>query len=91
MANVASTVLYTGTTNDLLRRVHEHKNNLTKSFTQRYNVSRLVYYETADDPYTAISREKRIKAGSRRKKMELIDAFNPTWRDLYDEILQGHS
>jgi putative endonuclease len=88
MANVASTVLYTGMTNDLLRRVHEHRNKMTKSFTMRYNVSRLVYYEIAEDPYTAIAREKQIKAGSRTKKMALIDAFNPTWRDLYDEIVR---
>jgi putative endonuclease len=88
MANVASTVLYTGTTNALLMRIHEHRNKMTKGFTSRYNISRLVYYEIADDPYTAISREEQIKAGSRTKKMELIDAFNPTWRDLYDEIVR---
>jgi putative endonuclease len=75
-------------TNDLLRRVHQHKNKLNEGFTKRYGVSRLVYYEVADDPYAAIAREKQIKAGSRTKKMELIDAFNPTWRDLYDEIVR---
>jgi putative endonuclease len=88
MANVACTVLYTGVTNDLLRRVLDDRTKLTEGFTKRYNVRRLVYYEVAEDPYTAIAREKQIKAGSRTKKMELIDAFNPTWRDLYDEIVR---
>ena len=90
LANPACTVLYTGVTN-LIRRTYEHPNKLMDGFTRRYNVNRLVYYEVADDVYTAIAREKQLKAGSRKKKMELIDAFNPTWRDLYEGIVLGHS
>jgi putative endonuclease len=63
MANVACTVLYTGVTNDLLRRVHQHRSKLIEGVTKRYSVSRLVYDEVAEDPYTAIAREKQIKAG----------------------------
>jgi putative endonuclease len=91
LANKASTVLYTGVTSDLIRRVWEHKGHFVESFTKRYNVDRLVYYEVSGDIHSAITREKQLKVGSRRKKMELIDSFNPTWRDLYDEIAQGGS
>jgi putative endonuclease len=87
LANKASTVLYTGVTNDLVRRVYEHKGHFVAGFTTRYEVDRLVYYEAFEDPTSAITREKQLKAGSRLKKMKLIDAMNPTWRDLYDEIV----
>ena len=84
MTNKMNTVLYTGVTNDLMRRVYEHKNKLDiKSFTARYNVNKLVYYETTNSIQSAIEREKQIKAGSRKKKEDLINEFNPDWKDLY--------
>jgi len=86
MTNKANTVLYTGVTSDLKRRVYEHKEELIEGFTKRYKATRLVYYEVFDDPSAAIQREKQIKAGSRAKKMELIDSMNPRWRDLYEDI-----
>ena len=64
-------------------RIYQHREKLLPGFTARYNVNKLVYYEVFDDPSTAIAREKQIKAGSRRKKLDLIAAFNPEWRDLY--------
>jgi putative endonuclease len=78
--------LYTGVTSDLPGRVWQHKNKLVDGFATRYNLSRLVYFELFDDMYEAISREKQIKAGSRKKKLALIRTKNPTWRDLYDDI-----
>ncbi len=86
LTNPASTVLYTGVTNDLKRRTYEHRENVVDGFTKRYNVHRLVYYEICGDVTSAIAREKQIKAGSRKKKMALVDAFNPSWRDLYFEL-----
>jgi putative endonuclease len=86
MANKGDTVLYTGVTNDLQRRVHEHKEKLTEGFTKRYNVSKLVYYEICDDAESAISREKQIKSGSRQKKIQLIESVNALWGDLYEEL-----
>jgi putative endonuclease len=80
------TVLYIGVTRDLKARVYRHREKLISGFTARYNVQKLVYYEAFTEPYTAISREKQIKAGSRQKKLDLIDVANPEWRDLYDEI-----
>ena len=80
-----NTVLYIGVTNNLVRRVYEHKNKVdTKSFTARYNVNKLVYYETTNSIESAIEREKQIKAGARKKKEALINAFNPEWKDLYE-------
>jgi len=78
--------LYTGVTGDLKARVHQHREKLLPGFTNRYNVSKLVYYEVAHDPSSAIAREKQIKAGSRQKKIDLINGLNPEWRDLYDEL-----
>ncbi len=86
MANKASTVLYTGVTSDLKRRAYEHREELIEGFTKRYKATRLAYHEVSYDPYAAIQREKQIKAGSRAKKMELIDRMNPRWRDLYYDI-----
>jgi len=86
-ANKNKTVVYTGVTNNLVRRIHQHKNKVYKGFTSRYNVDRLVYYEHFNDVSVAIAREKQIKAGSRKKKDELIRSMNPTWKDLYEEIL----
>lgn len=86
--NNTNTVLYTGITSDLRKRVYEHRNKLADGFTKRYNVSKLLYYEVFDSPVAAITREKQIKAGSRRKKIDLIEQNNAEWNDLYDEILQ---
>ena len=82
MTNKSNTVLYTGVTSDLNRRAYEHKAKLANSFTARYNVNKLVYYETFSDPPNAIAREKQIKAGSRQKKIDTINAMNPKWVDL---------
>lgn len=87
MASKRNTVLYTGVTNDLKRRVYEHREKLVDGFTARYNVTKLVYYEVCSDPISAIAREKQIKAGSRRKKVELIHTMNPEWKDLWKEII----
>jgi putative endonuclease len=81
-----NTVLYTGVTSDLVKRIFEHKNHSVPGFTQRYCIHKLVYYETYTDPINAIAREKQIKAGSRKKKTDLIRKINPAWRDLYEEI-----
>ena len=86
LTNERHTVLYTGVTRDVKIRVYQHREKLLPGFTARYNVHKLVYYEVFDDPYSAIAREKQIKAGSCKKKIELINGFNPEWRDLYDEI-----
>ena len=81
-----NTVLYTGVTNDLVKRVFEHREKFGNGFTKRYNVNKLVYYEIFDDPENAISREKQIKAGPRRKKVELVNGFNQDWADLYESL-----
>lgn len=86
MTNKHNTVLYTGMTNDLRRRAYEHKTGQGGGFTSRYNVTKLVYYEATTDVHSAIAREKQIKGGSRQKKLDLINAMNPEWRDLYDEL-----
>ena len=86
LTNQRHNVLYTGVTNDLKRRIYQHREKLVSGFTSRYNVAKLVLYECAEDPSAAISREKQIKGGSRRRKIELVNRFNPDWRDLYDEI-----
>ena len=86
MANRYNNVLYTGVTNDLKRRVYEHKMHLVRGFTSRYNVEKLVYYEVTDDIQAAILREKQIKGGSRQKKIDLIMSINPEWKDLFDEL-----
>ena len=82
-------VIYTGVTNDLRRRVYEHKNSLDKrSFTSRYHVNKLVYYEHTTDVKSAIEREKQIKGWNRNHKNKLIESKNPEWKELYSEILQ---
>ena len=75
-------VMYVGVTNDLERRIAEHKSHLVKGFTQRYNVNKLVYVEESGDVVAAIEREKRIKGWTRAKKNELVTLMNPEWRDL---------
>jgi len=87
LANKYNNVLYTGVTNDLIRRVFEHKNKLVDGFTKKYNVDRLVYYEACGSIVVAIEREKQIKGWSRKKKYDLINALNPEWNDLYQSIL----
>jgi putative endonuclease len=87
LTNAHNTVLYTGITNDLMRRVYEHREKLIPGFTKRYNVSKLVFYEANDDVGESIAREKQIKAGSRAKKIALIANMNPGWRDMYEELL----
>ena len=88
MANAHNTVLYTGVTNDLQRRILEHKADKGSSFTKKYNISKLVYFECGDDINAAIFREKQIKAGSRHKKIELVNSINPEWNDLFEEYFQ---
>ena len=88
MANQQGNVIYTGVTNDLLRRVYEHKNHLDQgSFTARYNVEKLVYFEVTSDVESAIEREKQIKGWNRKHKNKLIESKYPDWLDLYESIL----
>ncbi len=87
MTNPRHTVLYTGVTNNLPRRVYEHREKLSPGFTSKYNVNHLVYYEMAETAEAAISREKLLKAGPRRKKVALINGMNPTWRDMSVDLL----
>ena len=88
MSNKTNSVVYTGVTNNLLRRVYEHKNNLVpNSFTSKYNIHKLVYFETTNDIYSAISREKQIKSHGREWKNELVNTQNFQWRDLYNDLI----
>jgi putative endonuclease len=87
LTNQYNTVFYVGVTNNLIRRVYEHKNKLVKGFTSKYNINKLVYYEVFSDVCDAIYREKQIKSWSRKKKIEMIEKFNPEWKDLYEEII----
>ena len=84
MTNRYNTTLYTGVTNNLQRRVLEHKSGKGSAFTSKYILSKLVFYEVADSPQAAITREKQIKGGSRKKKVDLIEQNNPDWIDLYE-------
>jgi putative endonuclease len=86
MTNNRNTVLYTGVTNDLKRRVYEHKGKMANGFTKKYNITKLVYYEVCEEAQSAISREKQLKAGSRQRKVELVNGMNREWRDLYEEL-----
>ena len=86
MASRKDGTLYLGVTRDLVRRVYQHKNKTLKGFTSRYDVDRLVWFETYDDPTTAIEREKEIKKWRREWKIRLIEESNPDWRDLYPDI-----
>ena len=86
MTNKRDTVLYTGVTNDLKRRCFRHREKMVKGFTSRYNVTKLIY-EVCEDVEAAIGREKQIKAGSRAKKLALVNQNRPLdWKDLYEEI-----
>jgi putative endonuclease len=86
MTNPSHSVLYTRVTNDLCRRVIEHKSKKGSAFTRKYNVCQLVYYECGDDINQAIFREKQIKAGSRQDKLKLIHRLSPGWKDLFEEL-----
>ena len=86
MTNFKNTTLYTGFSSQLKERVWEHKQKLVSGFTKRYNLIKLVYFETGDDHDAMLAREKQIKAGSRADKIKLIESKNPEWRDLYDDL-----
>lgn len=79
-------MLYTGVTNDLQRRVTEHRSGKGSKFTAKYHLTKLVFFECGDDVYAAMEREKQIKGGSRQSKENLINAMNPNWNDLFDEL-----
>jgi putative endonuclease len=85
MTNWNDRVMYIGVTNDLTRRVYEHKNKLVRGFTDKYNVSKLVYFEETIDVRSAIAREKQIKKWRREKKDALVVSLNPEWKDLWEE------
>lgn len=87
MTNVHHTVLYCGATDNLYRRIMEHKNcTYSNSFTSRYNITKLVYFESFSIIKDAFDREKQIKAGSRKKKIALIESINPEWKDLFEQL-----
>ncbi len=87
IANKGLNVLYTGVTNNLIRRIYEHKNKLVEGFTEKYNVELLMHYEVYSEISDAIAREKQIKGWARKKKNDLIEQTNPEWKDLYPDIL----
>ena len=88
LCNNTGTVVYTGVTKDLIRRVYEHKHNLDpNSFTAKYAVHKLVYFEETSSRYEAISREKQIKSWSRKKKNQLVETMNPKWEELYYQLV----
>ncbi len=86
LTNKSHYVLYTGVTNDLQRRVSQHKEGKGSEFTRKYQVHKLVYFELTNDINAAIFMEKPIKAGSRQKKLDLINGMNPEWRDLFEDL-----
>ena len=86
LTNKYNRVLYTGVTNDLIRRIYEHKQKLVDGFTKKYNVDKLVYYEVFNDIKSAIAREKQIKGITRNKKIGLINTINDAWKDFYNEM-----
>ena len=87
ITNYSNKVLYIGVTSNLAKRIYEHKNKFVKGFSQKYNLSKLIYYEVSDSIEAAIKREKYLKGKTRAYKIELIESFNPEWKDLYDTIL----
>ena len=86
MTTISNTVLYTGITNDLQRRVLEHRSDRGSGFVKKYKIYKLVYYEAGDNVSSALAREKVIKGGSRHKKIELINSINPHWDDLFEKF-----
>ena len=89
LTNVTNKVMYVGMTNDLRRRIYEHKNELLDGFTKKYHVHKLVYYEEHKEPMVAIKREKQLKSLLRIKKNELVETINPEWKDLTDDLFPG--
>jgi predicted GIY-YIG superfamily endonuclease len=87
MANKRNGTLYTGVTSNLIQRAYAHRNGLVPGFTSRYGCKMPVWYEVHEDMTSAITREKQVKAGSRRAKLALIETMNPTWRDLYEGLM----
>jgi putative endonuclease len=87
ITNKKDGTLYIGVTSDIIKRIYEHKNSFVDSFTKKYNLNNLVYYEVYEDIQEAIKREKQLKAGSRSKKIELINSINENWNDLYDSLI----
>jgi len=87
LTNKTNNVLYTGVTGNLIERVLQHRSKSIEGFTKRYNVTKFVYYETYEDPASAILREKQIKGGSRKKKIVLIESVNRVWKDLFEELV----
>ena len=88
LANQTNTTIYTGVTSDLPKRIYEHKHHLDpNSFTTKYNVTKLVYYEPVDSALSAIEREKQIKGWNRKRKNKLVSGMKPEWRELYDDVL----
>ncbi|MFH0820090.1 MAG: GIY-YIG nuclease family protein [bacterium] len=85
MTNKTNSTLYSGVTNNLKERVYQHKGKLIEGFTKKYNINKLVYYEEFNNAYDAIAREKQIKAGSRKKKIELIEKENKNWKNLSED------
>ena len=85
LSNWNNKVLYTGVTNNLLRRMYEHKNKMLDSFTQKYNTNKLVYFDSTENIFSAIAREKEIKGWIRQRKNKLIETMNPEWRDLSEK------
>ena len=86
ITNWNNKVIYTGVTNNLTRRIYEHKNKLVDDFSKKYNIDKLVYFEQTTDIYAAISREKEIKKWRREKKNNLVNSANPEWKDLSEEL-----
>ena len=89
MANRRNGTLYTGVTSDLAKRVWQHREGVADGFTKRYDCKMLVWFEAVDTMEVAILREKQIKAGSRARKLALVEAMNPRWHDLYQQIAHG--
>ena len=87
MTNKKDGTLYVGVTSDLIKRVYEHKNGLCDGFTKKYGLKTLVYYEMCEEITAAIAREKQLKAGSRKRKVDLIESINSNWLDLYPVLL----
>lgn len=86
IANKRNGTIYTGVTSNLKQRISQHKSKAIDGFSKEYNVTKLVYFEQAETMYVAMAREKQLKAGSRKKKLALIEKMNPTWKDLFDEL-----
>jgi putative endonuclease len=89
LTNYTNRVIYTGVTGDLLARVQQHRDKMNEGFTSRYNVWKLVYFEQTQEVYSALEREKQIKAGPRSAKVALVETTKPKWRDLYPDLLNG--